>query len=154
MSGDLGEDPHPRVAVRVLHPEHARSDEQRRRIRQEAQLAACVEHMNVATLLDLGAEERSDGERLFFLVMPLLEGRTLLELVLSGPIPWPRAVALVRQLLAGVAAIHHGGALLRDLKSGNCLVGTGEGGERLWILDFGLAKAVVSGLISRTHRSS
>ena len=143
-----------RVAVKVLHPEHARSDEQRRRIREEAQLAACVEHMNVATLLDLGAEERPDGERLFFLVMPLLEGRTLRELVLSGSIPWARAVALVRQLLAGVAAIHHAGALHRDLKSGNCLVGPAEDGERLWILDFGLAKAVVSGLISRTHRSS
>jgi len=143
-----------RVAVKVLHPEHARSDEQRRRIRQEAQLAACVEHMNVATLLDLGAEERPGGERLFFLIMPLLEGRTLRELVLSGPIPWTRAVTLVRQLLAGVAAIHHAGALHRDLKSGNCLVGPGESGKHLWILDFGLAKAVVSGLLSRTHRSS
>jgi len=142
------------VAVKVLHPEHARSDEQRRRIRQEAQLAACVEHMNVATLLDLGSEERPDGETLFFLVMPLLEGLTLRELVLSGPIPWARSVSLVRQLLLGVAAIHHAGALHRDLKSANCLVGQVAGGERLWILDFGLAKAVVSGLASRTHRSS
>jgi len=143
-----------RVAVKVLHPEHARSDQQRRRIRHEAQLAACVEHVNVATLLDLGVEERPDEARLFFLVMPLLEGCTLREIVLNGPIPWTRVVSLVCQLLAGVAAIHHAGALHRDLKGENCLVGTVEGGERLWILDFGLAEAMVSGLISRTDRPS
>ena len=142
------------VAVKVVHPEHARSDDQRRRVQQEARLLALVEHPHVTSLLDFGVELRDDdGEALCFLVMPLVGGVTLRELVLAGAIAWPRAVALSRQILSGLAAIHCAGALHRDLKAQNCLVGRRDGREHLWILDFGLAKAVVPGLISQAPRS-
>lgn len=141
------------VAVKVVHPEHARSEDQRRRVRQEARLVALVEHPHVTSILDFGVELRDDGEAFCFLVMPLVRGVTLRDLVLTGAIAWPRAVSLIRQLLAGLAAIHSAGALHRDLKAQNCLVGRRDGGEHLWILDFGLAKAVAPGLISQAPRS-
>ncbi|MCA9637021.1 MAG: protein kinase, partial [Myxococcales bacterium] len=143
-----------RVALKVIHPEHARGDEQRRRIRQEARMVGLLDHPHVLPLLDYGEEALADGELLAFLVMPLLDGISLRELVLGGAVAWPRALALVRQLLAGVAAIHAAGALHRDLKAGNCILTQRSGGDHLWIVDFGLAKARRPGLISLAPRSS
>lgn len=79
------------VTVKVLFPEHARDEEQRRRIRQEALLGAQVSHPNVAPILDHGEEICAYREALLFIVMPLLKGRTLRELVSGGPLPWKGA---------------------------------------------------------------
>jgi len=137
-----------RVAVKVIHPEYARSEEQLLRIQQEAGLAARIEHPNLATIHDYG-EDRSTSERMLYLVMPLLEGPTLRELVLAGALGWQRAVLLVRQLLAGLGVLHSLDVLHRDLKASNCIVTQDQGRDCLLLLDFGLAKVTRPGLFSR-----
>lgn len=141
------------VALKVLHPEHTRSEEQRRRIRQEARVGGWIEHRNVVRVLDFGEELTESGETIIFVVMPLVSGVTLRGLILEGALPWRRSVDLVRQLLAGVGAIHRAGALHRDLKPNNCFVSRDDGVEHLRVLDFGLAKVVRPGLISRSPGS-
>ncbi|MEZ4449869.1 MAG: serine/threonine-protein kinase [Nannocystaceae bacterium] len=143
-----------RVAVKVIHPEHARSDAQRRRARREAVVGASFDHPHVVPLLDHGDELLAHGEHRPYLVMPLLEGATLRGLVLEGSIAWPRAVALCRQLLAGLAAIHACGVIHRDLKACNAFISHEQGREHLRILDFGLARVTREGLLSRWPASA
>ncbi len=151
-----------RVAVKVFHPEHARLDSQRQRLRREARLLAHFDHPNIVPLLDFGEEPQnlaaatspqlsdttSAVEPLVFLVMPLLRAPTLRDLVLAGALAWPRALTLVRQLLAAVAALHQRGVLHRDLKSQNCVVIRRDGRDHLYLLDLGLARVREPDLVS------
>ncbi|HRI07496.1 MAG TPA: serine/threonine-protein kinase [Nannocystaceae bacterium] len=135
-----------RVAVKVIHPEHARTSTQRRRLLQEALIGAKIDHPNVVPVLDVGDVPGPGwaGERLLFLVMPLIRGQTLRSAILDGSMPWTRAVDLSGQLLAGLAAIHRVGALHRDIKPENCIVDRHDDIERLRLADLGLAKVVVA----------
>ncbi len=129
-----------RVAVKVIHPEHARTEEQRRRVTQEAHVGALLDHPHIVPVLDFGCEKRGVAERLVYIVMPRISGASLRELILGGSIPWIRAVRLARQLLAAVTALHEHGILHRDLKPDNCLVARRGRHDHLWLLDLGLAK--------------
>jgi tetratricopeptide (TPR) repeat protein len=73
--------------------------------------------------------------------MKLLPGTTLgARLREGGVIPADEALAILRQMAAGVAAIHAAGIVHRDIKSNNVMI-DGQGRElRLWITDFGLAR--------------
>jgi serine/threonine-protein kinase len=125
------------VAVKLLHAELSCSPDGAvliERLRLEAQIARVV-HPNLVAITDVGT---TPGGR-HFLVMERLHGRTLRdELARRGHLPVAEAVALTRQLLAGLGAIHGAGIVHRDIKLENLL-----GGERvLKILDFGIAKIV------------
>lgn len=132
-----------RVAVKLLHAELSRGAEGAvlaERLRLEAQIARVV-HPNLVAITDVGVTP--GGRR--FLVMERLQGRTLRdELTRRGHFPVAEAVALQRQLLAGLAAIHRVGIVHRDIKLENLfLCDAVDGGERvLKILDFGIAKIV------------
>ena len=128
------------VAVKVFHPEHARSDEQRRRIRLEALLGARLDHPRLVPVLDFGEARTAGAEPQPYLVLPRVEGPTLRELVLAGPIPWRRVAGLGVQLLDAVAALHRLGVLHRDLKSNNCVISRRGGRDNVVLLDLGLAK--------------
>lgn len=128
------------VAVKVIHPEHARNDKQRRRIELEARVGAQIAHEHIAPILDFGAWVDARGEVLPYIIMPLLRGRTLREALLDGPMPWSDGVGWVRQLLAGLSALHAHGVLHRDVKLDNCLIVYENDRETLKLLDLGLAK--------------
>lgn len=130
------------VAVKVIHPEHARTENQRRRILQEAALGAQIAHRNLMPVYDIGEEVLTGGEHLLFVVMPLLRGSSLRSLILDGSLHWTRAVRLARQLLAGLEGLHGAGVLHRDVKPENCLVSRQGSRDLLRVLDLGLAKAV------------
>ena len=136
------------VAVKVIHPEYARHPEQRLRIRQEALLGARITHEHVAQILDFG-EHHAKGERLPFIVMPLLRGRSLREETLSGSMSWQAAGAWVHQLLLGLSALHREGVIHRDVKPDNCILVAEGGRRRLKLIDLGLAKVTREGLLSR-----
>ncbi len=120
------------VAVKIL-PESLSEDPQRlHRFEQEARAAAALNHPNILAVYDLGRQDKAP-----YIVSELLEGETLRERLLSGPIPTRKAVDYALQLARGLAAAHDKGIVHRDLKPENIFI-TPDG--RVKILDFGLAK--------------
>src|SRR5262249_23138473 len=93
-------------------------------------------HPNCAAVIDFGVDEGSP-----YLVMELTPGTTLRELLDAGPVAPARAVAIARQVLAGLGHAHEHGIVHRDVKPANIIVTQGTGrGDHAGIVDFGLAK--------------
>ncbi len=106
-----------------------------RRLRQERQILASLDHPNIARLLDGG--ETRDGQP--YVVMEFVEGLPLLEHVARNRLGLEARLALFDRLAAAVAHAHQRLVIHRDLKPGNVLVRP-DGEPRL--LDFGVAKLV------------
>jgi Tol biopolymer transport system component len=122
------------VAIKVL-PEDVSSDRERvRRFEQEARAASALNHPNIVTIHEVG-----EAEGRAYLVMERVEGQTLRELLLEGPLPTRRLLSIAAQAADGLARAHEGGIVHRDLKPENLMV-TKDGFVK--ILDFGLAKLV------------
>jgi len=120
------------VAIKVL-PEELSSDRDRlKRFEREARAASALNHPNIVTIHEIG---EADGRA--FLVMERIEGQTLRELILEGPLPPRRLLSIATQVADGLARAHEGGIVHRDLKPENVMV-TQDGFVK--ILDFGLAK--------------
>ena len=123
------------VAVKVLHPEAARSDELKERFRSEIRLARKVRHRNVCAIHEYGEHE---GHR--FVAMELVEGIDLHRVLREqGPLPPREAFDVCIQVTRGLVAIHEAGIIHRDLKTPN-IMRDRQGGVRL--LDFGIAKLI------------
>jgi len=123
------------VAIKVLSGGAVHSTDLWRRFAQEARVLAALDHPNIVRVFDLGATEWGDP----YIVLELLEGRTLRERLAVGRVPLGEALRLAHELLAALAAAHRKGIIHRDLKPENLfLTETG----RLKVLDFGLAKRV------------
>jgi serine/threonine protein kinase len=124
-----------KVALKFL-PEAFTSDPERMaRFEREAKLLASLNHPNIAGIHGL---EQSEESR--FLVLEYVEGETLKARLSKGALPLENALALCRQIAEGLEAAHEKGIIHRDLKPGNVMI-TAE--EKVKILDFGLAKALV-----------
>ena len=123
------------VAVKVLHPEAARSAELSKRFRSEIKLARKVRHKNVCAIHEYGEHE---GYR--FVAMELVDGVDLHRVLRErGPLPPKEAFDVCIQVTKGLAAIHGAGVIHRDLKSPN-IMRDAQGDVRL--LDFGIAKLI------------
>jgi serine/threonine-protein kinase len=128
------------VALKVLRHGFEENPHLRRRFEREARLLSQLSHPNVVALTDYGI---ADG--LPYLVMELLEGRTLEDLLeMDGP-PAPRvAIEIVRAVVRGLAFAHDRNVLHRDLKPGNVfLQALPDDPHHVKLLDFGLAKLLV-----------
>ncbi|GAB3823755.1 hypothetical protein GCM10028799_41040 [Kribbella italica] len=120
------------VALKLLLPAR-REPEMAERFHREARAAASLSDPHVVAAYDFGPYE--DG---FFLAMELVEGRTLaVELRLSGPFGPDRALDVIRQSAAGLAAAHRNDIVHRDLKPQNLLI-TADGTVK--VTDFGIAR--------------
>jgi serine/threonine protein kinase len=124
---------HRHVAIKVLPDEFSHDPERLARFQREAQVLASLNHPNIATLHGL---EESDGKR--FIIMELVEGQTLAQRLLKGPLPVDEALDVCRQIAEGLEAAHEKGVIHRDLKPANIQL-TPDG--KVKILDFGLARA-------------
>jgi len=129
------------VAVKVLNQRFVEDEAARTRFRREARAAGRLQHTNAVTVTDFG--ESSDGY--VYLVMELLEGRTLREvLAKEAPLDLARSVSLMLQISAAVAAAHEAGIIHRDLKPANIfIVQRAEVPALVKVLDFGIAKLAV-----------
>ena len=120
-------------AVKVLDARYAAIAAFVKRFRGEATAASRVAHPNVVAVLDVAGED----ERPVFLVMELLEGKTLSQIVKgNGRLPWAQVQRYIDQIAAGLGAAHAQDVVHRDVKPGNCLV-LPDG--QVKILDFGIA---------------
>jgi len=120
------------VAVKVLRPEMASIPQTRRRFESEARLAATLNHPNVVAVHDSGDDHGAP-----YIVMERLPGRTLLDDLLAGPLPAPRARTVLTQTLDALGAAHAAGILHRDIKPGNILF---DADGAVKVTDFGIAK--------------
>src|SRR5689334_4209382 len=125
------------VALKVL-PSHLAADPiARGRFEREAKAIAGLNHPNVCALFDVGQDQGQD-----FLVMELLEGMTLQERLLRGPMDLAQFVDVALALADALDAAHTQSLIHRDLKPANIFITT-RGVPK--ILDFGLAKALDAG---------
>jgi len=120
------------VAVKLLPAELGTDAERRARFEREAQAVAALNHHNVVTLYAFEA-----ANDVLFLVMELVEGRTLEEEIPANGLSQQRLFEMALALTDAVAAAHAKGITHRDLKPQNVMI-DGEG--RVKVLDFGLAK--------------
>ena len=126
------------VAVKVLSPRFVEDEAAQMRFRREAKAAGRLQHANAVAVTDFG--QTTDGY--VYIVMELLEGRTLRDvLAKEAPLDTARAVALMLQTAAAVAAAHEAGIIHRDLKPANIfIVQNSEVPAVVKVLDFGIAK--------------
>src|SRR3972149_5550519 len=122
------------VAIKVLPEQFAREPERLARFQREAKMLAALNHPNIAAIYGL---EQSGGPH--YLVMELVEGPTLAERILSGPVPVDETLPIAKQTADAVEYAHDHNVIHRDLKPANIKV-TAEGMVK--VLDFGLAKAM------------
>jgi serine/threonine protein kinase len=122
-----------KVAVKVLRAEYLTDDSMRRRFRREGAVLKALDHPAIVRLLELGIE----GDGVVFLVTEYVEGETLAERLLKGPLDVAEADPLVDALCDGLETAHHHGVLHGDLKPAN-IIWPEEGIPRL--VDFGASK--------------
>ena len=121
------------VAIKVL-PSHLSSDpELKKRFQREARAISSLNHAHICTLHDVGEQGGVD-----FLVMEFLQGETLQQRLLRGPLPLKQVLEIGVQIAEALDVAHQAGIAHRDLKPGNIML-TKSGAK---LLDFGLAKPV------------
>lgn len=123
------------VAVKVMHPHLAESEDFVSRFRREARAAARLSHPHVVGVFDQGMWEDS-----FYLTMEYVDGHDLRsELRVDGALSLERALAVTQSVLDALASAHRRGLVHRDIKPENVMV-TRDGVIK--VADFGLARAV------------
>lgn len=127
------------VAVKVLNEDCSEQPDLRERFEREARALFGLSHPHIIDVQDYGV---IDGQQPY-LVMELLEGRSLDEMVDDEVLDPSTGFELGRQLLAGLAHAHAQGVLHRDLKTENVFVVRGpDRSLHAKLLDFGLVKFV------------
>ncbi|HEY0407756.1 MAG TPA: serine/threonine-protein kinase [Pyrinomonadaceae bacterium] len=126
------------VAVKLLNPRFVEDEAAQARFRREARAAGRLQHSNAVAVTDFG--RTADGY--VYIVMELLEGRTLRDvLAREAPLDTARAVSMMMQISAAVAAAHEAGIIHRDLKPANIfIVQRKDAPPFVKVLDFGIAK--------------
>jgi serine/threonine protein kinase len=135
------------VALKVLYPKASFDALAIERFRREASVAAEISHAGLVEVLDAGFDEALGTP---FLVMELLAGEHLGRRLSRERTTVSDALALFDALLDPLAAVHSHGFVHRDLKPENVFVVRDGDGERVKILDFGVAKHMNASSASMT----
>ena len=123
------------VAIKILKPEFINDYKFIDSFRRESQAAASLSHPNIVNIYDVGREGN-----IHYIVMELIQGKTLSDYIKEqGPMPYPKVIALSKQIAAALAFAHKNHIIHRDVKPHNVMI-TPNGTAK--ITDFGIAKAV------------
>jgi eukaryotic-like serine/threonine-protein kinase len=128
------------VALKVLPEAFARDPDRLARFRREAQVLASLNHPHIASIY--GLEESppvtGSGQPVQALVLELVDGPTLADRLVHGPLSLDEAWPIARQIAEALEAAHDHGVVHRDLKPANIKI---RADGTVKVLDFGLAKA-------------
>jgi Tol biopolymer transport system component len=124
---------HRELAIKVLPESIAGDAALLARFQSEARAASALNHPNIITIHDIGS-----AEGVSYILMELVDGKTVRELLDGGPPPLKKTLQIAAQAAEGLAAAHARGIVHRDLKPENLMVSK-DGVVK--ILDFGLAKS-------------
>ena len=142
------------VAIKVLRSDLARDPSFLQRFRREAQAAAGLNHPSIVAVYDSGEDSATElgGAPIAvpFIVMELVEGKTLRELLhaTGGPLPPREACRVMAETLRALSYSHANGLIHRDIKPANVMV-TDDGEVKL--TDFGIARAIADSAATLTN---
>jgi hypothetical protein len=122
------------IALKILPATFTNDPDRVARFRREAQVLASLNHPHIAQIHGL-----EDGADVQALVMELVEGPTLADRMVRGPIPLDEALLIAKQITEALEAAHEQGIVHRDLKPANIKV---RPDGTVKVLDFGLARAL------------
>ncbi|MFF4172051.1 protein kinase [Streptomyces sp. NPDC001744] len=127
------------VAVKLLRADLAEDPVSKARFTREAQSVAGLNHHAIVAVYDSG-EDLVAGRPVPYIVMELVEGRTIRDLLLSAEAPGPeQALIIVSGVLEALAYSHQHGIVHRDIKPANVII-THSGAVK--VMDFGIARAL------------
>ncbi|GHJ91908.1 serine/threonine protein kinase [Streptomyces sp. NE5-10] len=127
------------VAVKLLRSDLAEDPVSKARFTREAQSVAGLNHHAIVAVYDSG-EDVVDGRPVPYIVMELVEGRTIRDLLVSAEAPGPeQALVIVSGVLEALAYSHQHGIVHRDIKPANVII-TNTGAVK--VMDFGIARAL------------
>lgn len=129
-----------RAAIKLLRPEHSHNKELLGRFFNEARAVNIVQHPSLVNIYEFG----QTPEGAAYIIMEYLDGESLRSrLRKSGGCLGSKSVAITRQIATALAATHAKRITHRDLKPDNVMIVPDPevgGGERVKVLDFGIAK--------------
>jgi eukaryotic-like serine/threonine-protein kinase len=132
-----------KVAFKLLSPRLAHSSDIVTRFINEARTLARLDCANVVQVFDAGLTGEPGGASLPYMVLELMNGEELRAVADRGGYSDERAVGWVLDACEGLAAAHGEGIVHRDLKPENLfVVAEPDGGERVKLLDFGIARSL------------
>src|SRR5262245_43740185 len=105
------------VALKVLPAKTTVDRERLMRFEREARLASSLNHPNIITKYDIG-----EDNSIPYIAMEMVEGRTLREIIVGGPLPVNQLVKIAAQIADALAKAHESGIVHRDLKPENVMV--------------------------------
>ncbi|WP_079171201.1 MULTISPECIES: protein kinase domain-containing protein [unclassified Streptomyces] len=127
------------VAVKLLRPDLAEDPVSKARFTREAQSVAGLNHHAIVAVYDSGEDVVGDRS-VPYIVMELVEGRTIRDLLMSAEAPPPeQALIIVSGVLEALAYSHQHGIVHRDIKPANVII-TNSGAVK--VMDFGIARAL------------
>lgn len=126
------------VAVKVIHPHLLANENSLARFLTEARAMSHLNHPNSVSVIDFGKTSSDEP----YLVMEFLRGSNLAQVqVAEGPLPLPRIVNVLKQVLVALGEAHAHQIIHRDLKPENIVLEPmRRGGDFVKVVDFGLAK--------------
>ncbi len=127
------------VAIKILPEDFADRSDLRERFEREARTIASLNHPHICTIYDVGHQDGTD-----YLVMEYLQGETLAQRLLKGPLLSEQVLQYAIQIADALDKAHRKGITHRDLKPGNIML-TKSGAK---LLDFGLAKLTQPAVLS------
>ena len=135
------------VAIKVISKDLAQNHENIKRFQREAKIQSALEHPNIVTLLDFAMTPTGQ----YYFAMPYIEGKSLYDLIKeNGKFTLEGFLAFAGQILDGLEYAHRKGVVHRDIKGPNIVVAEMEHQRIVKILDFGLAKSMLSDLASES----
>ena len=134
------------VAIKVLRPAMAVSEEYVNRFLREANIASTISHPNFVHIYDFGQDQEN---QVLYLAMEYLQGEDLYARMSQGRLPLTEAMEICIQILSALEAAHAANIVHRDLKPENIFL-LDQPGIMVKVLDFGIAKELGKSNMTKT----